>query len=260
MQQKFVKAEEYTMQKQYNEYNYTTMEWFLYAGIGALSMALAAWIFYKSIIVVFLAMLLGLLYPKVKRKSLIDKQRNILRLQFKDMLYYLGASLSAGKSIEQAFISVYSALKNLYPGSKSDIVVESELIINRLRMNENIEDILREFADRSGIEEILHFSDVISVCKRSGGNLIEVVRTTSRMISEHIEIKQDIETGFAGKKQEQRILSLSPVAMVLFISYISGDFMEPLFTSLEGRIVTTISLILIGFGIFISNRIMNIRF
>ena len=80
------------------------------------------------------------------------------------------------------------------------------------------------------------------------------------MISEHIEIKQEIETGLSGKKQEQRILSLSPVAMVIFISYMSGDFMEPLFVTSEGRIIMTISLILIGLGVLISNRIMDIQF
>jgi tight adherence protein B len=257
---RFIKDKERNVQKCYNEYNYDVFEWLLYAGIGSLALAMTAWIFYKNATVVFLAFLLGLFYPLIKKKSLIEKQRNVLRLQFKDMLYYLGASLSAGKSVEQAFITVHSTLKNLYPGKKSDIVMESDLIINRLRMNENIEDILNEFADRAGVEEINYFSDVFSVCKRTGGNLIEVVRTTSRMISEHIETKQEIATAFAAKKQEQRLLSLSPLAMIIFISYMSGDFMEPLFTTPEGRIIMTISLILIGLGGLISNRIMNIKF
>lgn len=260
MQQKYIAYKGYTLQKLYDKYNYSVLELLLYSGIGALAMTLVAWIFYKNMIIVFFAFILGLFYPAIKKKALIEKQCNVLRLQFKDMLYYLGASLSAGKSVEQAFISVHTTLKNLYPDGKSDIVMESELIINRLRMNENIEDILKEFADRAGIEEIHHFSDVFSVCKRTGGNLIEVVRTTSRMLSEHIEIKQEIATGFAGKKQEQRILSLSPLAMIIFISYMSGDFMEPLFVTAEGRLIMTISLILIGLGAFISNRIMNIKF
>jgi tight adherence protein B len=127
-------------------------------------------------------------------------------------------------------------------------------------MNENIEDILKDLAVRSEIEEIHHFANVFSVCKRTGGNLIEVIRTTSGMISERIEIKQEIETGLSGKKQEQRILSLSPVAMVIFISGMSGEFMEPLFTTAAGRVVMTFCLMMIGLGAFISNRIMNIKF
>ena len=73
-------------------------------------------------------------------------------------------------------------------------------------MNENIESILKDFAERSGIEEIQHFADVFGF-KRTGGNLVEIIRTTTRMISERIEIKQEIETSLAAKRQEQRILS-----------------------------------------------------
>jgi len=260
VQLKFINEKEKSILNIYNKYNYGVFEWLLYAVIGSFAMAVTAWIFYKNTIVVCLAFATGLFYPLLKKKSLIEKKRNVLRLQFKDMLYYLGASLSAGKSVEQAFISVNSTLKNLYPGKKSDIVMESDLIVSRLRMNENIEDIIKDFAERSGVEEIHHFSDVFSVCKRTGGNLIDVVRTTSRMIGEHIEIKQEIATNFAGKKQEQRILSISPFAMVVFISYMSGDFMEPLFSTPMGRIIMTVSLILIGLGALISNRIMNIKF
>lgn len=257
---KFFNGKEKPVINVYDKYNYGFFEWLLYAFIGSFAMAITAWIFYKNMVVVCFSFAIGLFYPSLKKKSLLEKKRNILRLQFKDMLYYLGASLSAGKSVEQAFITVNSTLKSLYPGKKSDIVIESDLIISRLRMNENIEDIIRDFAERSGVEEIQHFSDVFSVCKRTGGNLIDVVRTTSRMISEHIEIKQEIATNFAGKKQEQRILSISPFAMVVFISYMSGDFMEPLFSTSIGRIIMTVSLILIAIGALISNRIMDIKF
>lgn len=245
---------------EYDQYRYESPEWLMYAGIGAGVMALAGWVFYRHGVVIVIASILGLFYPELKKKALVDKRRNILRVQFKDMLYYLGASLSAGKSVEQAFIQVHGILMNLYPGKRSDIVRETGLILRRLQMNENIEVILKDFANRSGIEEIHHFADVFSVCKRTGGNLVEIIRTTSSMISERIEIKQEIETGLAGKKMEQRILTLSPMALILFISSMSGEFMEPLFSTPAGMFIMTICLIIICSGALISNRIMNIKF
>jgi tight adherence protein B len=248
------------MFKDYRKYRYKPLELIFYSSIGALAMGTIGWIFYQNFYIAAGTALLGLLYPRIKIKKLTEKHINILRLQFKDMLYYLGSSLSAGRSVESAFVQVYSSLKNLYSDGKSDIVREADIILKRLSINENIEDILKDFANRSGIEEIHHFADVFSVCKRSGGNLIEVVRTTSRMISERIEIKQEIETGLSGKKQEQRILTLSPVIMVIFVSKMSGEFMQPLFSTEVGRVVMTVSLLMIGIGIIISNRIMDIRF
>lgn len=244
----------------YNEYHYGILEWLLYACMGGCTAALAVWIFYKNIVITVFAFLIGLLYPFYKKNVLIEKRRNVLRLQFKDLLYYLGSLLSAGKSVEQAFIQLYTVLRSLYQGDGADIVKETGLIIRRLQMNENIEVILKDLANRSGIEEVHHFADVFQVCKRSGGNLVEVVRTTTRMISERIEIKQEIDTGLSGKKQEQRILSVSPVAMILLISFMSGEFMDPLFTTAAGRAVMTLSLLMIGTGIYMSHRIMNIKF
>ena len=244
----------------YDIYNYGKLEWLLYASAGAITMALVGWVFYRNIILTVLCSLTGLFYPKIRKKQLIEKRRNVLRLQFKDLLYYLGASLSAGRSVEQAFIQAHRTMKKLYPGEKSDIVSETNLILKRLQMNENIESILKDFAERSGIEEVHHFADVFSVCKRTGGNLVEIIRTTTRMISERIEIKQEIETSIAAKKQEQRILSVSSVAMVLFISIMSGEFMEPMFVTASGRVIMTFSLILLCSGVIISNRLMNIKF
>ncbi len=246
-------------QENYLKYTYGVMEWMLYAGISVSAMSIIGWVFYRNGSIAIAFAIVGLFYPKVKKNGLMEKRRNILRLQFKDMLYYLGSSLSAGKSVEQAFIQVNTTLENLYPNKKSDIVRETGIIIKRLQMNENIEDILKDLAMRSSIEEIHHFADVFSVCKRTGGNLIEVSRTTSRMISERIETKQEIETVLAGKKQEQRILSIAPIVMVIFISKMSGEFMEPLFSTAAGRIIMTLSLLMIGIGIFVSNRIMDIR-
>lgn len=244
----------------YDKYKYSKLEWLLYASTGAAAMALIGWIFYRSIVLTIICSIAGIFYPQIKKKQLIEKRRNLLRLQFKDMLYYLGASMSAGKSVEQAFMQTHKTLQNLYPGEKADIVNESNLIVKRLQMNENIETILKDFAARSGVEEIQHFADVFSVCKRTGGNLVEVIRTTARMIGERIETRQEIETSLTAKKQEQRILSISSVLMVLFISTVGGDFMDPMFVTVPGRVIMTISLMLMCLGIIISNRIMDIKF
>jgi tight adherence protein B len=40
----------------------------------------------------------------------------------------------------------------------------------------------------------------------------------------------------------------------------SGEFIQPLFSTEVGRVVMTISLLMIGIGIIISNRIMDIHF
>ena len=87
---------------------------------------------------------------------------------------------------------------------------------------------------------------------------MEVIRNTSNMIREKIEVKQEIENP-AGKKLEQKILSLTPFLMVYVIKSSNGGFLDPLFSTAAGRMVMTVALLLLLAGYLLSKRIMNIE-
>jgi len=103
---------------------------------------------------------LALLYPKRKTKDIIEKRKSELNLQFKDLLYSISASLTAGKSVETAFKEALNDLCILYPDPDTYIIREVEYIVRRLEMNETIEDALEDLAKRSHLEDIQNFTDV----------------------------------------------------------------------------------------------------
>jgi len=55
------------------------------------------------------------------------------------------------------------------------------------------------------------------------------------MIREKIEVKQEIENLIAGKKLEQKILSVTPFVMVYIIKSSSSEFLDPLYATAAGR-------------------------
>src|SRR5690606_14973625 len=112
-------------------------------------------------------------------------------------------------------------------------------------MNISVEQALADLADRVRVEEIKNFADVFTISKRAGVNLVEVIRNTSNMIREKIEVKQEIENLVAGKKLEQKILSLTPFLMVYVIKSSSSGFLDPLFSTAAGRMVMTVALLLL---------------
>jgi len=133
------------------------------------------------------------------------------------LLYSISASLTAGKSVETAFREV-------------------EYIVRRLEMNETIEDALEDLAKRSHLEDIQNFTDVLT-CKRTGGNLVNVIRNSTNIINDKIEIKEEINTLLAAKKFEQKVLSVMPFIMILILSLTTEDYMAPVFDTIVGRIV-----------------------
>lgn len=216
-------------------------------------------IFYENIIISLVLSFAGVFYIPVHKKELLRKRKDILRLQFKDALYFISVSLSAGKSLEMAVFDAFQSLRGMYPEDNTDIMVELNIIKQRLLMNEPIEKCFLDLAQRSDIEEIRSFADVIIIAKRSGANLVEVIRTTSVTISEKVEIQQEIVTMIAGKKLEHRVLCIMPFVLVFFLKTSSPGFLDPLIHTPIGNIIMTIALLMIAAGILLGKKIMRIE-
>ena len=59
-------------------------------------------------------------------------------------------------------------------------------------------------AEHVGLEEFYQFAQVISIAKKSGGNLIEITENTIEHLSQAIQTKEEIHTMIAAKQMEKR--------------------------------------------------------
>lgn len=244
----------------YNTYELTVKEYLVIATLACTFFFLIGYIFYNNIMMAILFALLGFFYPKLQRKKLLDKRKKELSQQFQQALFSLSSSLVAGRSIENAFLEVTKDLYLLYPDPETKIIREFELINKRIANRETIESALLDFSERAGIDDITSFTDVFVTCKRTGGDLVEVIRRTSTMISEKIEIEQEINIMIAQKRFESNAILLTPILMVALLSYSSSDYMAPLYKISDlGPFVMSVCLIIMGFSYVISQKIMNIK-
>ncbi|MNJ52139.1 Bacterial type II secretion system protein F domain protein [compost metagenome] len=137
-------------------------------------------------------------------------------------------------------------------------MIELGIICTRMEYGEPIEDALQDFSKRAAMEDISNFADVFTTCKRSGGDLVEVVRRTSAIISEKLEISQEISVMIAQKRFEAKAMLASPVFFLLFMELSSPDYMQPLHRGI-GLIISAIALILFVVCSWIMMKIMDIR-
>jgi len=245
--------------KDYDTYAMKKIEYMFYVLQAAIGIGIVSYIFYRSFWVTGITVFLGFLYPKYKRKHLIYKQKQELALQFKEALYIISASLTAGQSVEMAFRYSVKDLKVLYLDPETPIIKEIELINHKMDLNGTIEEGLVSFARRAHLEEVTNFVDVFIACKRRGGNLVEIIRNTSRNIAEKIQIKQEIETLITEKKFEQKVLFGMPVFLIYMLDSSSPEFMAPVFTQVVGRIGMTVSVALFITAYVISSKIIRIE-
>lgn len=243
----------------YNVYHMSKGEKLLYVLFaGALLFGLG-YIFYQNVIISLLFSLLALKYPAIRTKAIIRRRKKQLTLQFKDMLYSLSSAVSAGNSVEHALVIARDDMISQYGESNVFIVQELELMVSRLSINLNIEDVFADFAERSGLEDIKTFADIFEVAKRTGGNLVQIIRQTTDVIADKIEVETEIDTALSGKKMEQKVVTIMPIALTLFMTVSTDGFMDPIFTTLSGRLVATVALAMILLGALWSNSITNIE-
>jgi len=241
----------------YLSYRPKTTEKAACAAAGTVLGAVTGYIFYESLLPAALAAIVGVFaadrfYVRYRTES----RRKKLILQFRDMLESLSASIGAGSNIQNAFAAAGEDMEIRY-GPESEIARELRRINAGVSANVNIEKLLCDFAERSGIEDIRSLAAVFETCHRLGGSIGDVVKMTCRVIRDKIDIRQEILTVVSAKKTEQNAMLVMPVVFTVLLKSMGAGVAD--MTSANGVLATTLALILFAAAYFISGRIMRIE-
>lgn len=242
----------------YNKYQFTLKENVRCISQGMVIVIILSILFYQSILAVLFLSPIIYLYYKMKKQGLINNRRWRLNLEFRDGINALSAALEAGYSSENAFEEALRDLRQLYD-KDSIILQEFSYIINQIHMNITIEKALSDFGDRTGIEDIQSFAEVFTTAKRTGGDLINVIRISSSMISDKIEVKKEIRTLITEKRLEANIMKLMPLLILIYLSISSSGFLNPLYHNLQGVLIMTVFLACYLGAFLIIDRIIAIE-
>ena len=201
-------------------------------------MILTAWLYYRTMWAVFVLLPIGTWHYREFRREIEEKKEAEFQMQFREAIQTLASSLNAGYSVENAFYETQKELTLVYP-PEARISKELLLIVRKLKMHVPIEQILEEFADRTQTEDVRSFSEVFSTAKRSGGDMIAIIRDTTGQISDKLDVKREIDTILAAKRYEFRIMSEVPYLIIGYMSVSFPEFMECLYGNIVGIGVMT---------------------
>lgn len=226
----------------YHVYHMTRMDRLTACGLGVVLGVAVGYVFFNSCVAAaVIAVVAGIYLQEPFREYLKKKRLKKLLLEFKDLLETLTASYSAGQTTTKAFSDALNEMSDLF-GEDADIVTELKMINVGLQHNYNIEDLLLNFAQRSGLDDVDSFANVFEVCNRKGGNLKQIVGETRNVINDKIEIEMEIQTMVAASKNELNIMMVMPFIIMLTMRGL-GD-------SMTGNSLVNIIVKLIALGIF----------
>ena len=131
------------------------------------------------------------------------------REQFRVSIQTMASALNIGYSVENAVRETARDLKPLFRRD-SRIRKEFERMIHQLDINQPVEQVMSELADRVSQEDVENFVIVFSAAKRTGGDSISILRSAVRDISDKIEAEKEIQTLLASKKLEFKVMCIIP--------------------------------------------------
>ncbi len=242
----------------YEIYRFSKKEKLLNVLLFLVLAGIIGYLFYRSVTAFALLLCLFPFFIKIRRENGKKKRQRMLAKQFLNGMQSVSTALTAGYSVETAFEEALKELESMYDDDAL-IVEEFRYIVAQLHMNRNLEELLCGLAIRSGIEDIRDFADVFSAAKRTGGNLISIIRNTILCVSQKEETRMEIQTCLSAKKLEQNIMSLVPCLILLYVQVMSPGFLDVMYHNVAGVIIMTICLMLYGIAWYWGRRIVNIE-
>lgn len=226
----------------YKRYRFTRMELLRFWSLYLLLDGAVSYLFYRSAVAFFLLLPGVYFYLKIIRESRRKRVLTELSGQFLTGMQAVSGALAAGYSVENAFGEAYKEVRKVY-GEDVPIVKEFALIVSRLSLNRPLEELLLELAERSGQEDIESFAEVFAVAKRSGGDLISIIRGTVSAISRKEETRQEIRVCLASRRLEQNVMSLMPLLILAYVGLASPGFLDALYGNPAGIAIMTACLL-----------------
>lgn len=215
-------------------------------------------LFYDSFFALLPGMCLVAFYWKEKKRMLMRRRMRRMRTDLKDFMNALIAALQTGRSMENAFSE---ALKDTarYLEKDTEFILEMKKICSGVSVGKPLEKMLMDFSKRSHLEELEYFAEVFSIGKRSGGNLIGMMKNTIRMLQERMDAEEEIYTVLAEKQMEFYLMCVIPIVMILYLRISAGNMMNSLYGNLTGMSVMTVCILIYGGCYLYGKRLLEIE-
>ena len=226
---------------------------------GFLAGAAVLFMFYK---IIPLSIAGGLAYGVVNlfvsARAAVKNRVIKLRAQFFDLLEAMSVAMRAGSPLVVALRSARDDLLLIYP-KDADIITEIDIILARFDNAVPVSRALLDLAERSGLEDIASFASIYATIEGKSGREDEIVRETQQIIADKMEIEMEIDTMLTAAKAELNIMLFMPLVILGVVGYAGAGFMDAIYTTGAGRIVSTGGLAVFVLSYILAKKFSNVK-
>ena len=242
----------------YSRYSMCTKDWGIVFIKSMAATVIIAYLFYDSPICCycFSGGVLRIVQSCAGRR-VSERQKEKLNEEFMNVLKVLSSNMLAGYSVENAWQEAEKEMELMY-GNNSLMLSEIQEMNRQIKMNQTFEAVLSEFAHRSGLEDIVNFSDIFSFAKRSGGRFVDIIESTTYRMWTKYDTNRQIEVAVSAKRLEQKTMNYIPIFLLAFLKLSSRDYMSALYGNLIGVIFMSTCLLAYAGAIKLAKKFLQV--
>ena len=154
----------------YQTYHLSWQQWIQYTAESVALCAGINYLFYKSPAVFLFMLPVPVWYIRQRRRQQIILRKRRLQNQFKDALNAIQVGIASGYSLENTVREARKDLERIY-SKEAEMTQEFAYMESQIRHGVSLEELLYDLGLRSGVEDIMNFSDVLIQSKKMGGNM-----------------------------------------------------------------------------------------
>jgi len=208
--------------------------------VGAIVTSLVVAIYFQSL----WGLLAGLAAPFVTRfivSRKVSKMRKAFETQLADNLDVLAGAMRTGHSTMGALsVMVDSAIEP----SKS----EFRRVLQDEQLGVPLDDALMVMARRMQSYDAEQIALVMRLQREAGGNTAEVLDRVAEVIRGRMELRRLVDVLTAQAKISRWVLTALPIFVLLALIFTGGDYLQPMFDSLIGKIMLVVGAVMVMIG------------
>lgn len=221
------------------------------ATVAGLIGAIAGWQLFGGPVAAVGCALIGFIAPMIWLRYRISQRRSAFEQGLPEALDRVTGALRAGYGLEYGFDVV--AREGSPPCSE-----EFGQILQELNLGGDLEEALARLVLRVSSEDAHLLATAVSVQRRTGGNLIEVLAQMGQMLRERERLRRDVRVLTTAPRVSGYVVALLPLLTVVAMYFTSRYYIDTLLSEPVGRLAGVAGAVLVLVGLYMNHRIAQV--
>ncbi len=182
----------------------------------------------------------------------LSQQRSVFADQLPDILQGCASAIRAGHGLTGALAMVSEE-------APQPSRLEFQRVVSDEQLGVPLDDALRVVQRRMDSRDVQQIALVAQLQRDTGGNMAEVLDRVTDSLRRRAELRRMVQSLTAQGRLSRWVVSALPIGLLLIITVLNYEYVEPLYTTALGNAMLVVAAILIVSGSLVIKKIVNFK-